>query len=266
MHLKRWLTSIVLLPLILLLIFRGGEGLFFLLIAAVDLVILGEYCRIVFHPKPDPIYRTLSYVLGTLLLWYAFQAEVRAVAAVLVFDLMIGAVICQSRFGGDPAGLDRLFRQVVGMVYAPVLLSCLLWLRSGSDGPGWILLVLCLSFAGDTAAYYAGTYLGRRSLAPSVSPKKTVEGAAGGLIGAVGGAALAKAVLLPHLPWGASVAFFALAAAAGQAGDLFESTLKRAAGIKDSGTLLPGHGGLLDRIDALLFVAPVVLAAKWVLG
>jgi phosphatidate cytidylyltransferase len=266
MHLKRWLTSVVLLPLLLLLIFRGGETLFFLLIAAVDIVILGEYCRIVFHPKPDPVYRTLSYVLGTLLLWYAFQGNARVVAAILVFDMMIAGLVCQHRFGEDPAALDRMFRQLVGMVYGPLLLSCLIWLRQGSDGPGWILVALCLSFAGDTAAFYAGTYLGRRPLAPGVSPKKTVEGAAGGLVGAVGGAAVAKAFLLPALSWPASLAFFVLAAIAGQIGDLFESVMKRAAGIKDSGELLPGHGGLLDRIDALLFVTPVVLAAKWTLG
>jgi phosphatidate cytidylyltransferase len=266
MHLKRWLTSIVLLPLLLLLIFRGGEPLFFVLIAAVNLVILGEYCRIVFHPKPDPVYRTLSFVLGTILLWYAFQGDLRAMALVLVFDLMIAGFICQRRYGSDPAALDRMFRQAAGMMYAPLLLACLIWLRQGPDGPGWILVVLCLSFAGDTAAYYAGSYLGRRPLAPKVSPKKTVEGAVGGLFGAVGGAAAAKAVFLADLPWPGSLVFFVLAASAGQLGDLFESVMKRTAGIKDSGELLPGHGGLLDRIDALLFVGPVALAAKWVLG
>ena len=266
MHLKRWLTSIVLLPLILLLIFRGGEALFFLLIAAVNIVVLGEYCRIVYHPKPDPIYRTLSYVAGTLLLWYAYQGDLHLVSAVLVFDLIIAAFLCQRRFGDDPTALDRMFRQLVGLVYAPLLLACLVWLRRGSDGPAWILVVLCLSFAGDTVAYYAGTYLGKHPLAPKVSPKKTVEGAVGGLIGAVAGAAVAKAIFLPGLSWPASLALFAAAAAAGQLGDLFESVMKRTAGIKDSGQLLPGHGGLLDRIDALLFVAPVVLAAKWTLG
>ncbi|MGD8368527.1 MAG: phosphatidate cytidylyltransferase [Desulfobacterales bacterium] len=266
MHLKRWLTSIVLLPLLLLLIFRGGEALFFLLIAAVDIVILAEYCRIVFHPRPDSVYRTLSYLMGTLLLWYAFQDDTTGLAAVLGFDLMIAGFICQLRFADDPAALERMFRQVAGMIYGPLLLACLIWLRRGADGPAWILVVLCLSFAGDTVAYYAGTYLGRHRLAPKVSPKKTVEGAVGGLVGAVGVAAVAKAYLLPGLPWAHSMAFFVVAAAAGQVGDLFESTLKRAAGIKDSGELLPGHGGLLDRIDALLFVVPVALAAKWVLG
>jgi phosphatidate cytidylyltransferase len=126
--------------------------------------------------------------------------------------------------------------------------------------------VLCLSFAGDTAAYYAGSYLGRRPFAPKVSPKKTVEGAVGGLVGAVGVAAAAKAIFLADLSWPGSLVFFLLAASAGQLGDLFESVMKRTAGIKDSGELLPGHGGLLDRIDALLFVGPVALAAKWVLG
>jgi len=266
MHLKRWLTSIVLLPLVLLLIFRGGEALFFFLIAAANLLVLGEYGRIVYHPKPDPVYRALSYGLGTLVLWYGFQDNLAVVALLLVLTFLAAAMICLSRFGTDERAVDRLFRQTAGMIYGPLLLLCLIWLRRGSDGPSWILVVLCLSFAGDTAAYYAGTYLGKHPLAPKLSPKKTVEGAVGGLLGAVGAAAAVKAFLLPGVSWPAGLAFFFLAAAAGQAGDLFESSLKRAAGVKDSGELLPGHGGLLDRIDALLFVGPVVLAAKLTLG
>ena len=266
MHLKRWLTSIILLPLILLLIFHGGEALFFLLIAAVNLVVLHEFSRIVYHPRPDPVYRTLSYAVGTLVLWYGFQEQFSAVALLLVLNLMASATICLVRFGSDPQAVDRLFRQSAGMIYGPLLLFCLIWLRRGSDGPAWILVLLCLSFAGDTAAFYAGTTLGKRPLAPKLSPKKTVEGAVGGLLGAVGAAAVVKAFLLPSVSWPAALVYFFLAAAVGQAGDLFESSLKRSAGVKDSGELLPGHGGLLDRIDALLFAAPVVLAAKLTFG
>lgn len=120
-----------------------------------------------------------------------------------------------------------------------------------------LLLLLLTVVASDTAQYYAGRAFGRRPLAPRLSPKKTIEGAVGGLLAAPAALAAAGSVALPSVPPAALAALGVLVAAAGICGDLFESALKRAAGVKDSGTLIPGHGGVLDRIDALLFAAPV---------
>jgi phosphatidate cytidylyltransferase len=126
----------------------------------------------------------------------------------------------------------------------------------------WIFLLLILVFLGDTGAYYVGSYFGQHKLCPAVSPNKTIEGSVGGLAASLGAGALFKHFFLPLLPWGLSLLFFFSIGIAGQVGDLFESQLKRVYKIKDSGTLLPGHGGVLDRIDALLFAAPVAYFFK----
>jgi phosphatidate cytidylyltransferase len=126
----------------------------------------------------------------------------------------------------------------------------------------WILLLLCIVFSGDTAALYVGTLIGRHKLAPAISPGKTVEGAVGGLAVGLLVGLLAKHLLLPALPWGTAVGFCLLVGVAGQVGDLFESALKRSSDVKDSGSILPGHGGVLDRIDALLFAAPVAYLCR----
>jgi len=107
-----------------------------------------------------------------------------------------------------------------------------------------------------------GSYFGQHKLCPTVSPKKTIEGALGGLAASLGSGALIKHFFLPLLPWGLSLLFFLSINIAGQVGDLFESQIKRVAHIKDSGAILPGHGGVLDRIDALLFAAPVAYIFK----
>ncbi len=143
----------------------------------------------------------------------------------------------------------------VGAVYLGLLLSALVLLRSLPKFGTWALLsaVFCV-WASDTGAYFAGRAWGKRSLAPSLSPKKTVEGALGGLAGSVlVGIAIAVGLHLSPIFGGV---LGVVAGIAGPLGDLWESALKREAGIKDFGTLLPGHGGVLDRFDSLLFVAP----------
>ncbi|HEY6106973.1 MAG TPA: phosphatidate cytidylyltransferase, partial [Anaeromyxobacteraceae bacterium] len=115
-------------------------------------------------------------------------------------------------------------------------------------------------WANDTFAYFAGSLFGRHRLLERVSPQKTWEGFAGGALGSVAGALAVRALLLGPVPLWAALAVAAGGAVLGPLGDLAESMLKRAAGVKDSGRLIPGHGGLLDRIDALLFVAPWVYA------
>jgi phosphatidate cytidylyltransferase len=126
-----------------------------------------------------------------------------------------------------------------------------------SRGPDALFLLMLTVFSSDTAQYYTGRAFGRRRLAPVISPKKTVEGAIGGFV--CGGIVLAVvgAWWLPGVPLFLRVVLGITVVALGIAGDLFESMLKRSAGVKDSSALIPGHGGVLDRIDALLFAAPI---------
>ena len=147
--------------------------------------------------------------------------------------------------------------------YAGLLPAAVVALREGA-GWQWVVLLFVVTWANDTLAYFTGRFLGKHPLAPRISPKKTWEGFWGGAAGSVGGALVVKALFLPHLSIPAAVLVGAGAAFLGPLGDLCESMLKRAAGVKDSGKLLPGHGGLLDRIDAVLFTAPwVVACALW---
>jgi phosphatidate cytidylyltransferase len=127
----------------------------------------------------------------------------------------------------------------------------------GHSGTIWIFLLLAIIFAGDTSAYYVGSYLGRHKLSPTISPGKTIEGAIGGLTANLVVGAIGKAFFLPDLAWSLSILFFLAVGIAGQLGDLFESEMKRSSNIKDSSNILPGHGGILDRIDAILFASPV---------
>ena len=162
-----------------------------------------------------------------------------------------------SLYLGLPAFAAIALRHAEGSVDAP-------WLRDVADaaaigwpslprGLAWLLVVLLCTWLGDTAAYLVGRTVGRRPLIPRVSPNKTVEGAVGGLVGAALTGALAVRLFGLDLPVGVGLSLGAVIGVVGQLGDLAESLLKRQAGVKDSGNLIPGHGGMLDRIDALLF-------------
>jgi phosphatidate cytidylyltransferase len=142
------------------------------------------------------------------------------------------------------------------MLYLGLPIGAMIALRS-LRGPAALFLLLVTVIASDTAQYYAGRAFGRRLLAPTISPKKTVEGAVGGFAGGGLVLAVAGAWWAPTIPAALRLMLGLTVVALGIAGDLFESMLKRSAGVKDSSSLIPGHGGVLDRIDALLFAAPV---------
>ncbi len=153
----------------------------------------------------------------------------------------------------------RVALAVMGAVYPGLLLSALVRIRQLDRGEWWIILTLAVTWLNDTCAYFAGRAFGKHKLYERISPSKTWEGAVGGALGSVTGALVVQHFWIPQLPaWGAAL-IGAGASVLGPLGDLSESMLKRAWGAKDSGRLLPGHGGILDRIDALLFNAPFVL-------
>ncbi len=161
--------------------------------------------------------------------------------------------------GEELAGaLPWVSERLLGVVYIAVPLSYLIVLRETPLGPWWILFVFIVIWANDTFAYYVGRALGRKKLCPKVSPGKTVEGAAGGLLGGV----LAAVIFVKFAELGMApaviVACALLLGALGIAGDLVESVLKRGAGVKDSGSIIPGHGGVLDRLDSTLFAVPAM--------
>lgn len=170
---------------------------------------------------------------------------------------------------------ERIGHLLAAYAYTGILFGALLALvrtdapgQVGAYQAGWLMLPMFVIFAGDTGAYFAGRTFGRHRLAPIVSPKKTWEGAAGGLIASIGGGYLGWWLLpLPEAMDALDVLILAIPAAIlGQVGDLCESLVKRSVGVKDSGKILYGHGGVLDRVDALVFAAPWFLAARDLLG
>ncbi len=265
MHWKRWITALVALPLLILLILKGGSTLFTLAIAGVATIALWEYYRIVFtgHTPAVPLYSSLwSYAAGVAVVWTMPTHGFQSLTALLIVYLIGAAIFSIFRFPLSQDAPVVVLKQVFGIVYIPISLAFLVLLYNGDDGIHWIFLLLLVVAAGDTGAFYVGTYLGRHKLAPAVSPKKTVEGAIGGLAANLAACFAYSLLFLPAISTTGRI-FFALGVGiVGQAGDLFESEFKRVAGVKDSGTLLPGHGGFLDRMDALIFAAPSAYLIK----
>lgn len=154
----------------------------------------------------------------------------------------------------------RTAHLLMAFVYGHGGLTALAALRQRPDeGLTWIVSALFVTWGNDTSAYFAGRFLGRHKMYPEVSPNKTWEGFAGGFVGAVGFLFLIRAVVFPGLTVTDCLVMGTLGSILGPAGDLCESMIKRAYGVKDSGRIIPGHGGMLDRLDALIFNAPMIL-------
>jgi len=267
-HLKRWITGLLALPVLITCVIAGGAA-FSLLVGAAGFVCLWEYFRIVTPPgrrvlKQPVLLMGYPASLAVVLCAHAGRGEM--ILAVLGLNLVLCGFLSLLRFATDRTVLDGVARQIQGICYIPLALSLLILLRSAPGGTTWIFLLCAIIFAGDTAAFYGGTLWGRRKISPAISPGKTVEGAVAGLAANLAVGAAGKFFLQPDAGWAACLIFSAAVGLAGQVGDLFESEQKRAANIKDSGGLLPGHGGILDRIDALLFAAPVAFALRMVIG
>ncbi|HEX78580.1 MAG TPA: phosphatidate cytidylyltransferase [Dehalococcoidia bacterium] len=147
---------------------------------------------------------------------------------------------------------------VAGIIYIGWLLSHFVALRGLEHGREWVLFALFVTFASDTAAYFIGRAFGRHPLAPDISPRKTREGAIGGVIGAVIAGLLLVLILNIPIDYGAASLLALAISIFGQVGDLFESLFKRNMGVKDSGRYMPGHGGFLDRMDSVVFAGVVV--------
>lgn len=265
MHLKRWITSLVIIPFLVLLISRGGTFWLAVVINAICILALWEYFCIVLDKDRSITglsFQVLAFVSGSAVLWSAYFYAFDIVLGIITLNVVVSTVISLPKFKSDSSVLGIAYKQVVGIIYIPLFLSYLVLIRNGTDGILWIFLVLILVFLGDTGAYYVGSYFGRHKLCPAVSPNKTIEGSIGGIAASLGAGALFKHFFLPFSPWGLSLLLFFSISIFSQIGDLFESQLKRVHKIKDSGALLPGHGGVLDRIDALLFAAPVAYFFK----
>ncbi len=261
MHLKRWITGLALLPALIALIVVGKLPLA-LFVALVCGLALYEYLRIVStgaHQagRDFSVFLVLASGPGIVLVAHLNSPGLVA-GAVAVCLILAGISNTLGYAAGRRVDVGRMARQILGIVYIALPLALVVLLRHGAAGAAWVFWLLFLVFVGDIGAFYAGAYFGRHALCPKVSPKKTIEGGLGGLAASILVGAVFKSLFLAELPWGRTMALMLLVGIVAPLGDLFESMLKRIGGIKDSGGILPGHGGMLDRIDALLFAIPVV--------
>ena len=255
----RLLTAAVGIPLLLLLVLVGGP-LYTAVVAAALALGFIEFARAL------ALGRTALSAAGAITV-AALAVAAHGGGGALVAVLSAGVVaslVALVAHGEPPASLTPWALTLAGVLYAGLLGQHAIGLRILPDGRDWVLFALFTTFATDTGAYAIGRALGRHKLAPRLSPGKTVEGAAGGLIAGAAAAAALNAALDLGQPPAAILVLGMAAAVAAQLGDLAESLIKRAAGVKDMGTIIPGHGGVLDRLDSLLFVLPLVYyAARW---
>jgi len=250
----RALSAVVALPLLATLVLWVpplGFGLFVLLVSGLAL----HECAAIMLAGTTAGFRAMIVALGV-----GFSAALYF-APGLAFPWTLAALIGTAAVvlfepGEIPGAGNRLAASIFSVFYVGGLAAPLgLLQRDAVHGRAWVLLAVAVTFGNDTGAYFAGRALGRHKLYPKVSPAKSVEGAVGGMAASVAVMFALKATLAPWLTAVDCLAIAVPAGVIGPIGDLVESLMKRAAGVKDSGHLIPGHGGMLDRIDALLFVS-----------
>ena len=256
---QRILSALLLLPLLALLWF-GRSWAFALLAGIAALLGIREFHNMGARPGGRPLL-LLGFLFTSLFIAnahfhphfdYLYTAPLLVAAVVLpLFWLLL-------RFPREEAFTHWVWTSA-GILYVGWMLSYYVALRGLDQGREWVLLALLSTFACDTAAFFVGRTWGKHPLAPTISPKKTQEGAIGGFIAALAAALILYALLdIADLNYAHTIILGCLIGIFAQLGDLFESSLKRRAGVKDSGSLIPGHGGILDRLDSIIFSGLIV--------
>jgi len=299
--LTRIATAVVLIPLVLLLVLKGPAWLLVIVSAAVAMLALAEFLKLTTHYAVQPLTSLTHIYFALFFLFLIFVTSNRvplveststifgiALASALAPFIFLTAAMRRPSRGSEPAsglstGYPAAAASTFAFAYLAIPMALLVEIRRQPAGAIWVIYTLLAVWAGDIFAYFVGKAIGRHLMSPEVSPKKTWEGAIASIVASVVigtiwfqyspqiSAALLRAGLIDRrdgifaleqpslLP---IIVLSAIVNLAAQFGDLVESLIKRGAGVKDSGSILPGHGGMLDRIDAMLFAVPVVWAFR----
>ncbi|MBC7466006.1 MAG: phosphatidate cytidylyltransferase [Bdellovibrio sp.] len=264
---SRVISAIIALIILTLFIYFGKEkglyviGLFTVVRASF------EIARMFFNASYPKFTRNLFLIVSTLLFILVTQEELRSISGVaLILSFIFLAcfgILYHRRFKDLDQILSFVAKSCLGLVYTCFLPACIIWTSQTNNGMEWFLCLLAVVFAGDIGAYIFGSKFGKTKIAPTLSPNKSLEGSLGGLLFSTL-VAFAFSYVLPNTPVLALVFCGLVGGFLGQVGDFFESLIKRVSGVKDSGTIMPGHGGILDRLDGVLLASPLFyLAANY---
>jgi phosphatidate cytidylyltransferase len=256
-HLQRIITAALIIPLLFILLYWGGPFVFVLLAWTVFSLGNREFLHLIYD-KPSGVDLLFFWLIGTLGLWGAFFYGVEGLLMALILGSIFTFIRWIRLFPNQNRFFESVGNQMMALWYLPLLLPFFILIRKLPSGLNWIFFTLAVNYAGDTGAYYAGRTLGRHKLAPMISPQKTIEGSIGGLAANVLVAWIFQRTLFSQYSFFQMAGLGLTIGVVSQVGDLLESMFKRAARVKDSGSLFPGHGGLLDRIDSLVLPAPMV--------
>jgi phosphatidate cytidylyltransferase len=267
----RLLTAGALIPVLVACIIAHDPIFVWIAVFTATAIALREFYNMTMPQQPAvERYFGVALGLGFAAISYWLDGRSMATNAALAAVTIAAFLYYLFRYGNVESVATRATAMMAGVLYCGLLTFLALLKKRGPDGGAWVFITLTCTWLSDTGAYFSGRFIGPlwpKKLYESVSPKKTIIGALGGLAFSVGALVLAKMWYLPPLTWTDVFLIAVPANLLAQTGDLCESLLKRSVGVKDSGALLPGHGGMLDRIDALLFVVPYVYCyARWAYG
>ena len=263
---QRLITAAIALPLLILLLAYASSAVVALFVTLVVFAALLEFNRMGMKQEQSQIQWVAALVGAAIVPLFFFQQ-----LAWLYLYLSVAFLLFALYFLLRPGSLTQVHHHFgwifLGIIYVALLMGHLVLLRMLDDGRQWIFLTLIVIMSCDTCAYVIGSRFGKTKLYPLISPNKSIEGGIGGVGGAVLGALISKLLFFSSIGLWPAVLVGMILGVVGQVGDLFESMLKRACGVKDSGSLIPGHGGILDRLDSLLFAFPLVyFIARWGFG
>jgi phosphatidate cytidylyltransferase len=253
---KTWMAS-VLIPPIVFLIVVGPPMVLHLMVLLATFLGLREYYNLVL-PQSEWIERMVGIGLGLILSLIISFGNMRDISPFLAILLLILAVLVMAVSQDLPSAVSKVGGALFGILFIGFLLAYVSLIRNMPNGRVWVLFLIITVWAGDIFALLVGSFFGKHKLYPKISPNKTFEGLAGAIVGSIIVALAFSWLFIPNLKTGSCALLAIGVAILGQLGDFTESMVKRSAQVKDSGTLIPGHGGMLDRLDSFLFSAPLL--------
>jgi len=252
---KKIFTGSLLVPPIVFLIIKGPPAVLSFIVLLATFFGLREFFTLAL-PDAKRIEQLVGIGLGLILSFLISHGDLKAILPFLVLLLLLLSLLFLAISQNLPSTLSHMGILLFGILYVGFLLSHVSLIRNMAEGRVWVLFLMTTVWAGDISAFLTGSLLGRHKLYPKISPNKTYEGLAGGIGGSILVALAYSIFFIPQLAVRSCLLLAIGLAVLGQLGDFAESMLKRSAQVKDSGSLIPGHGGMLDRLDSFLFSAP----------